>query len=699
MQDYPLGILAMLTFHLAVVSQLFPTFLVFLVPQVTRKLHPATSTIHLSTLCSLLWTGRQGYNPITRYRQHLHNTANMRPSMSALFVVAASAFAVSSTTAFTPGSFITSTASSKLASSVTTDTSTISSTRARLGSSLHMSSGGDSDTVECLVIGGGISGSTLAHNLNRNGVDVVLAEARDYLGGNVKSHNDDGFIWEEGPNSFATQPSIVRIANELGIDDQFVFADESLPPWVNHNGMLHPLPKGQGGKGPKGQLELVFGPNGVLNFAFKGQLLSWPGKIRAGIGAFLGHLPAPEGKEETIREWVTRTLGEEVFLRCIDPFVSGVYAGNPETLSMKAALSKIARIEDYAYSIDWNKFGAIFYGGLKRQVELTKERKADPPEPQWVDFEYGNPGSFRNGLSTLPNAIAKELGDKVRLEWKVTKVDKDSDGIYNVSFDTPDGQKTIRTRTLVCTAPAHALKDVFTPVLPESSVLLDKVRKEIDRIGVYYPPVCAVTVAYPKSSFKDVELPNGFGNLQNLPGFGSLNPRTEGVRTLGTLWSSSLFPGRCPPDYNLLLNYIGGSRDVGLADLSDEEIVAEVDKGCRQVLLKPDAPEPKVIGLKLWPTAIPQYELGHLEIIDQLVKAEKNTPGLWICGNYRSGVAFPDCVTFGYDHAKVVKQFLDGSKAPPAAAAAAAPPAVVDDDEPTTRSSTGTPAPVAATVE
>ena len=617
--------------------------------------------------------------------------------MSALFVVVASAFAVSSTTAFTPGSFITSTASSKLASPVAADTSTISSTRARSGSSLHMSSGGDSDTVECLVIGGGISGSTLAHNLNRNGVDVVLAEARDYLGGNVKSHNDDGFIWEEGPNSFATQPSIVRIANELGIDDQLVFADESLPPWVNHNGMLHPLPKGQGGKGPKGQLELVFGPNGVLNFAFKGQLLSWPGKIRAGIGAFLGHLPPPEGKEETIREWVTRILGEEVFLRCIDPFVSGVYAGNPETLSMKAALSKIARIEEYAYSIDWNKFGAIFYGGLKRQVELTKERKADPPEPQWVDFEYGNPGSFRNGLSTLPNAIAKELGDKVRLEWKVTKVDKDSDGIYNVSFDTPDGQKTIRTRALVCTAPAHALKDVFTPVLPESSVLLDKVRKEIDRIGVYYPPVCAVTVAYPKSSFKDVELPNGFGNLQNLPGFGSLNPRTEGVRTLGTLWSSSLFPGRCPPDYNLLLNYIGGSRDVGIADLSDEEIVSEVDKGCRQVLLKPDAPEPKVIGLKLWPTAIPQYELGHLEIIDQLEKAEKNTPGLWICGNYRSGVAFPDCVTFGYDHAKVVKQFLDGSEAPTAAVAAAAAPAsaaaVVDEPTGTT------PAPVAATVE
>jgi len=137
-----------------------------------------------------------------------------------------------------------------------------------------------------------------------------------------------------------------------------------------------------------------------------------------------------------------------------------------------------------------------------------------------------------------------------------------------------------------------------------------------------------------------------------------LNPRSEGVRTLGTLWSSSLFPGRCPPDYNLLLNYIGGSRDVGIADLSDEEIVAEVDKGVRQVLLKSDAPEPKVLGLKIWPTAIPQLELGHLNLIKDLENAESKLDGLWVCGNYRSGVAFPDCATYGYEHAKIVKKYL-----------------------------------------
>lgn len=523
---------------------------------------------------------------------------------------------------------------------------------------------GATKSVDCLVIGGGISGSTLAHNLNKNGVNVLLTEARDYLGGNVKSviHEDEdgAFIYECGPNSYATQPSIVRISHELGIDDQLVFANESLPPWVNHNGKLHPLPKGKGGKGPKGQLELVFGSNGVLKFGLAGDLLSWPGKIRAGIGAFLGHLPAPEGKEETIKDWVTRILGEEVFLRVIDPFVSGVYAGDPTTLSMKAALPKIARIEEYSYNIDWNKGGAIFYGGLARQVELTKERKADPPDADWVEFEYGNPGSYKKGLSTLPNAIRKELDEKVQLEWTLKSVSK-KEGKYVSTFDTPKGEMTVESKTVVSTIPTHAIGSCFEPVLPGSTALFTKVRDNIKREGIYYPPVAAVTLAYPKSTFKSVELDNEFGNLQDLPGFGSLNPRSEGVRTLGTLWSSSLFPGRCPDNYNILLNYIGGSRDPEIGNMKEEDIIAAVDKDLRKVLLQENAPAPKVLGVQVWPTAIPQYELGHLEMMDELTEIESKNEGggLWVCGNYRSGVAFPDCVTFGYEHAKVVKEYLD----------------------------------------
>ncbi|KAL7482862.1 hypothetical protein ACHAW6_008512 [Cyclotella cf. meneghiniana] len=528
-----------------------------------------------------------------------------------------------------------------------------------------LSSSSPTSSVDCLVIGGGISGSTLAHNLHKSNLSVLLTESRNYLGGNVRSviyTDDDGtFVFERGPNSFATQPSIVRISHELGIQDQLVFADESLPPWVNHDGKLHPLPKGKGGKGPKGQLELVFGSNGVLKFGLAGDLLSWPGKIRAGIGAFLGHAPPPPDGEETIREWVTRILGEEVFLRVIDPFVSGVYAGDPATLSMKAALPKIARIEEYSYGIEWNKFGAIFYGGLARQVELTKERKADPPDANWVEFEYGNPGSYKRGLSTLPDAIREELQDKVKLEWTMKSVSKKDDGEgFVTTFDTPEGETAVHSKTVVSTIPTHAVGSSLESVLPGSTALFTKVRTNIQRQGIYYPPVAAVTLAYPKSSFKDVELDNEFGNLQNLPGFGSLNPRSEGVRTLGTLWSSSLFPGRCPDKYNILLNYIGGSRDPAIGTMNEQEIIAAVDQDLRKVLLQPNAPPPKILGIQVWPTAIPQYELGHLEIMKELEEMEKKLEGggLWVCGNYRSGVAFPDCVTFGYEHAKVVKEYL-----------------------------------------
>jgi oxygen-dependent protoporphyrinogen oxidase len=163
-------------------------------------------------------------------------------------------------------------------------------------------------------------------------------------------------------------------------------------------------------------------------------------------------------------------------------------------------------------------------------------------------------------------------------------------------------------------------------------------------------------MAYKKEWFR--ELPGGTPE-KPLRGFGHLLPRSMGVRSLGTIWSSSLFPNRAPEGWELLLTYIGGARDRGIADLTEEEIYKQVDADNHQILLKPDAPEGKRLACRVWQTAIPQYRKGHLEILEALEKDEKKCPGFFLGGNYRTGVAFGDCVAFGLNEAKRIAEYLE----------------------------------------
>lgn len=186
-----------------------------------------------------------------------------------------------------------------------------------------------------------------------------------------------------------------------------------------------------------------------------------------------------------MKEFISRNLGEEVFFRLIEPFCSGVYAGDPTKLSMKAAFGKIHALEE--------KAGSLVGGGLK----LADERKANPspPRPEKLPPKPAGQtvGSFREGLQTLPEAIAKQLDGNIRCDWKLMALTKGSNGMYELQYSTPEGDQTVHARSVALTAPSYVVADLLGGKVPALADALN---------SIDYPPVCAVTLAYPEDAVK-----------------------------------------------------------------------------------------------------------------------------------------------------------------------------------------------------
>eukprot|EP00798_Chlamydomonas_sp_ICE-L_P007469 gene7469-611_t len=501
------------------------------------------------------------------------------------------------------------------------------------------------DTV---IVGAGISGLVTAqalkskHNMN----NFLVTEARERVGGNITSLEADGYVWEEGPNSFQPSDAILQAAVDAGCEKDLVLGDPTAPRFVYWENKLRATPTGLD----------------ALTFT----LLTPLGKIRAGLGAIGLFNAPPPGQEESVEQFIRRNLGKEVFERLIEPFCSGVYAGNPAKLSMKAAFGKIWILEQ--------KGGSLVGGAIQMFLEKKNKDKLNPPPPR-------NPalppkpagqtvGSFRKGLKMLPEAIAKNCAEAIRKGSKmlpeaeaknVSDAATAADGLYALTYDTPEGVVEIKTKTVSMTPPSYIVADLFDSHSPEAAEAL----RSFD-----YPPVAAVTLSYPNDVVReDRKKPDG-----SVPGFGQLHPRTQGVTTLGTIYSSSLFPGRAPDGSMLILNYIGGSTNRGIVNQSKEELAAQVDSDLRIMLIKPDAPPGKVIGIRTWPRAIPQFNVGHgdtLEKAKTAINVKLGWDGIFLGGNYVSGVALGKCVEYGYDFADSIAKKVAAS---PAAAKAVAQP-------------------------
>ncbi|KAK3404247.1 hypothetical protein EUGRSUZ_K00558 [Eucalyptus grandis] len=377
--------------------------------------------------------------------------------------------------------------------------------------------------ADCVVVGAGISGLCVAQALatrhRDRAPDVVVTEARDRVGGNITSVERDGYLWEEGPNSFQPSDPMLTMAVDSGLKDDLVLGDPNAPRFVLWNGKLRPVPSK---------------PTDLPFF----DLMSVGGKLRAGFGA-LGIRPPPPGYEELVEEFVRRNLGDEVFERLIEPFC--VYAGDPSKLSMKAAFGRVWKLEQIG--------GSIIGGTFKTIQEKNKAPKA-PRDPRLPKPKGQTVGSFRKGLTMLPNAIYERLGSKVKLSWKLLSITRMDDRGYNLTYETPEGVVSLQTKSVVMTIPSHVASGLLRPLSTAAADALSK---------FYYPPVAAVTLSYPKEAIRSERLIDG-----ELKGFGQLHPRSQGVETLGCLYSSSLFPNRAPEGRVLLLSYIGGATNPGI---------------------------------------------------------------------------------------------------------------------------------------
>lgn len=443
-------------------------------------------------------------------------------------------------------------------------------------------------SMRVVIVGAGISGLTAAYWLKKAGVDVLVLEQGATVGGTMQTLREDGWLVETGPNSaLETTPLFGEMFEGLGILDQRVYANEkSNRRYILRDGMLHPLP--------------------MSPAAFLGsRLWSAAGKLRLLKEPFVGRAE----KEETIAEFVQRRLGREFLDYAINPFVAGVYAGNPEQLSVRAAFPKLYALEE--------KYGGLIKGMIKGAKE--RRQRAETAKDRARMF------SFVDGMGTFPQAIARMLGDAVQTNTRVVGIERSDSSSWTVLFASQGRTDAVQAAAVIIATPAAHAAQMVARIAPSLAEKLS---------AIYYPPVAEVFLG-----FRHEQIPRA------LDGFGFLIPAREQRNILGTIWSSAIFPNRSPEGHAALTTFVGGSRQPEMCRLSDEDLIRIVTEELHAIMGV--VGQPVFSKVLRWEKAIPQYNLGYLDIMSEVERCEAEVPGLFFCSNFRGGIAVGDCVMSG----------------------------------------------------
>ena len=471
--------------------------------------------------------------------------------------------------------------------------------------------------VEVAIIGAGLTGLCIAHELQKQGRSFCLFEASQRVGGQIRSVAEDGCLLELGPNSIFGSEAVRQLFSDLSLEDQLLNAGpEAKDRFIatkkaigTSAAALHPLPKN------------------ILDF-FSSPLLSPAGKLRLLLEPFAVYL-SQRGDCESMHDFASRHFGEEFATEILQVGLGGIWAGSSVELSAEHALPRLSLLAE--------KYRSVFIGALLKLItsrissgshapDDTSAGKGETKRPREI---Y----SFRNGLEALPKALAATLsGDQLRCGYRLVSAEPGSQQ-ERASFESASGWKLTfadnriqyQAEKLLLCVPASETADILTKFLSEKE-------KELFR-GIPYAAVGVTHFSLPGDQFPP-----------QLSGFGFLQKPSSSRPLLGAIFNSRFFPQRAPKDLELITCLSGGRLCPAGAAVSKPEVRTRVRENLAELMQLPASSFSELRHTE-WPAAIPQYVVGHHpEVLHLAGKLEVRYPGLRIAANWRGGIGLGDRV-------------------------------------------------------